>query len=74
MTLYRGIEMHCFSLACIEEETYIMSCGFNVVEKRLNFVYRIFHQMQVRQVSREGLYDFLLSVNSSEEKIEILRV
>ena len=47
MTLYKGIEMHCFSLACIEEETYFLSCGLDFVEKRLSFFDRMLHQSDI---------------------------
>ena len=39
--------MHCFSLACIKEEIYFLSCGLDFVEKKLSFVDRIFHQSDI---------------------------
>ena len=72
--------MHCFSFACIEEETYFLSCGLDFVEKRLSFVDRIFHQSDI--IGKKEFGEFLerdsttspfLKVNPSEEKIKVLR-
>ena len=58
--------MHCFGLDGVEKETYILSCGLNIVKKRLSFVDHIFHQSDIFSKCKFGEFlesdcDFLFS-------------